>query len=240
MSRLLKCVVWRHLVGAYQVGLIVRRTGLCRILSAQVVSLGVLLFAYIPAQAESPLEQIAEQIFVDIDLSGLLSQCPADFAHPAIPLDDWTVLDCDTDAALCLARCLRGSATYCLALAYALQRAEQSEIIREATEMIFAKACAVGSAAGCTNRAAGLLNSQPIEDAPEALLQCTLRSFDYACHRGDAWGCTMIALLAAQGKGTKKDPDRARRAANRACVLWPDSEPCTGGKNFLRQFGISE
>jgi TPR repeat protein len=97
--------------------------------------------------------------------------------------------------------------------------------------MLFASACALGEAAGCTNRAAHLRNDMDEGDplqrlSADQLASCHHRSFKIACDKNDAWGCAMLGQSHRYGEGVRRNMGAARRSYRKACDLAPDFAAC--------------
>lgn len=94
---------------------------------------------------------------------------------------------------------------------YALQRAES---YREAKE-VFARACTLGSAIGCTNVGAELwLGNQSAPAHDEA---CARRLFERACEVREPFGCGMVGRMMSAAAKTSAEREAARKHFERAC-----------------------
>ncbi|MEM8853772.1 MAG: hypothetical protein AAGD34_08730 [Pseudomonadota bacterium] len=165
-------------------------------------------------------------------IASFYNQCPADIFEDRANLMTLALgtttedrhTECSKDLGDCIDRCITNSAPgYCFYGARILQIAED-EIGTESSDRLFAFACAVGSAAGCTNRAAATRSGRAVNDDLRALPKaererCTTRSFILACDKLDPWGCTMAGESHADGIGTPKDLPAAQAAFEKACGL---------------------
>jgi hypothetical protein len=151
-----------------------------------------------------------------------LDACPADVMPAKISNAPFPLPVCAGDAlAGCVERCRGGDARACLSSAMEVQVPGPPERISEA---LYLRACMLGSAGGCTNRAAGRLNERK-HDVDD----CTVRSFGASCGGDDAWGCAMFAFaLAKTGKR-----EGVSAAAKKACELTPNDEPCLAAMRVM-------
>ena len=138
----------------------------------------------------------------------------------------------------CYPACLDGDGAACFDLGFVVQRrAAELPAAQLVSESFFARACYLGVAAGCTNRAAGIMrefDGDPlVEGADDSGLGCAHATFALSCEDGDPWGCTMLGLTFAFGEGVEKDADRARAALARVCEGQSDqSEPCVAARDI--------
>jgi len=165
-----------------------------------------------------------------IDRNALLAQCPAD--HAGTPTVEYEELKdvCRLQSAACVELCVNlDRPNHCFAMALLLQKAKEKS--KDWHEALFAKACSLGMPLGCTNWAAGMLTEagetgrNAIGDA-DTTYACTFRTFDMTCGADDAWGCMMLGISLATGRGTSVDRDLARAKLDRTCVLLPGEGPC--------------
>jgi TPR repeat protein len=164
----------------------------------------------------------------------ILTTCPADLYQTRQTLlgqlfatSDIDHDACRADPTACTTACLTdGSAEACLAFGLMLEIDDTPHLLP--ARHAHALACAMGEAAGCTNRAAGIrnvplpgdaLSLQPFDEkAP-----CLYRSFQAACGGDDSWGCAMLGQAQQYGEGTVADLALARAAYTRACdIAAPD------------------
>ena len=139
---------------------------------------------------------------------------------------------CAADPDGCLNACLfERDAERCFMLGYLLHVAKNAPDARYA-EMLYAQACATGSAVGCTNRGAGIRNGDYANDPfgnadPKETDACLTRTFDRMCAEDDAWGCFMVGQSYEHGEGVPKDDAQSKRFYRMACDISPDSGACT-------------
>lgn len=149
---------------------------------------------------------------------------------PSTPIDsDYSLSRCQANLEACRARCEAGDGIECFALALSVQALDTDFVIAEA---LFLRACRLGIAAGCTNRAAGMTYLGP---STPALNECAARTFRMSCERGDAWGCTMYGDHLMRGLGVPKDLDLAARMLARACTYDESFIACTRAKELLQK-----
>lgn len=159
--------------------------------------------------------------------------CPAEAVGlTAAPSEPFAEL-CAAGLDGCLARCQGDDATACYAAALEVQ-AEGGRPRLEGA--LFLRACALGHASGCTNRAAALatsVTSTPEEDA------CAARTFEISCARRDPWGCTMLGRGLAEGLGVDRDVERARAVLPRACEADQADPACEAARALLHDLEAS-
>lgn len=127
----------------------------------------------------------------------------------------WTAENdqCRDHPETCVAQCENGDGDACYAIGVGLQDREQEA---EAGSM-YALACRAGSAIGCTNYGAGLLQAATDAEAPTAV--CAARIFERTCTAGErVWGCGMWGMVLSVGDGVERDPALALEVLERACA----------------------
>ncbi|MEF3367041.1 sel1 repeat family protein [Methylocystis sp. 9N] len=147
--------------------------------------------------------------------------------------------DCATHPEKCYRACVAGGPEHCFRLALAFQENEDVVAPRYAQRM-FSMACALGEAAGCTNRAAHMRNGADEGDPLKALSQpekdrCQFRSFKIACAKNDNWGCAMLGQAYSEGEGVRKNVKRARRYYLKSCRLDADFDACAFARRARKQ-----
>lgn len=192
--------------------------------------IGLLLMAALvcaPAHADEATLGVPGQVKARKAWMGALSQCPVDAMTWRRPVPVGRNLCPSIGDDACLRKCVSGDAASCYWLAQSVQEKAEKPV----SEALFQRACALGIASGCTNRAAGMLIAA--RDDP-SVLACTYRSFERTCALGDAWGCTMQALQLARGLGVEADSKEALRVLQGACRNGGDDPACQSGE-ALRQ-----
>lgn len=173
--------------------------------------------------------------------------CPADafrmsVSRRASPPSSETIgsASCAAHPEKCYRACVdAGDAEGCFRLALAFQE-NQNVVAPRYAQLMFSTACALGEAAGCTNRAAHMRNGAD-EDDPLAMLsqrekdRCQFRSFKTACAKNDNWGCAMLGQAYREGEGVRKNVKRARRYYLKSCRLDPDFDACAFARRALKQ-----
>jgi hypothetical protein len=189
---------------------------------------------------------VIRKMDADARLRGVLESCPADtFRREATRGrlargEPVSLRLCLADPDGCHDACVGGrSGEHCFNLARAFQESEEVIAPRYA-QMLFSIACAAGSGAGCTNRAASIRNSlregDPFQGVPEAARDaCQFRSFRIACREDDAWGCAMLGQSYQLGEGVARSTGLARGAFRKSCRLSPRFEACTFARDGLRE-----
>lgn len=183
--------------------------------------------AGMPAHADDVRLGVAGQVKARKAWIAALSQCPADAMTWRRPIPVGRNLCPSIGDDACLRKCVSGDAGACYWLAQSVQEKAEKPV----SEALFQRACALGIASGCTNRAAGML--LVAQDDP-SVLACTYRSFERTCALRDAWGCTMQGLQLVRGLGVERDADQALRVLQGACRNGEDDPACQSGQ-ALRQ-----
>ena len=185
----------------------------------------------------------------DRALQALWRRCPADIyrrsATAGTASSDVERAQCQADPASCHAACFQEhNENACFSLALAIEARHDKEASLNYQEPLFARACASGSAGGCTNRAAGIRNGQyendPFTTKPErARNACLFRSFQVACLAGDAWGCTMYGQSYENGEGVAADSAKAAEAYRKSCQISAAFAACDYARSQLKTMGLS-
>ena len=192
---------------------------------------------------------LSQKLKDDPALQALWRRCPADLYRrsPASSKasSDIEKAQCQADPSSCHAACFQGrNENACFALALALEEQSEDKAPHHYQELLFARACASGSAAGCTNRAAGIRNGlyqdDPFTTKPKRVRNgCLFRSFQAACLAGDAWGCTMYGQSYENGEGVAANSAKAAEFYRKSCKISPDFAACDYAKSQLQDMGRS-
>ena len=150
-----------------------------------------------------------------------LETCPADVLPQRIADFENFADRCAETPDACATRCSEADATACYSLALAVQEVDSGPV----SERLFLRACELGVVSGCTNRAAGMIE----ED-----FQCSLATFEFTCEQSDPWGCTMLGLFLATGRGVAQDVERARAVLAKSCPYGDEDEACSYAKQILK------
>jgi len=153
-------------------------------------------------------------------------QMPADVMPAREAKSGFSEGRCASTLEECLRNCRAGNAGDCYASALVLQRVKTDSPIPSA---LFLRACALGVASGCTNRAAAMDSG--------AGIPCAVRTFAAACERDDPWACTMIGMHLVRGIGIDKDHERARQALSKSCRYGETDEACRAAKALTKEIG---
>lgn len=108
----------------------------------------------------------------------------------------------------CMALCDAGQPEACLAAAYTIEHDSHAR-----ARPLFALACRAGSAAGCTNFAAGLSGLER-DDARV----CARGLFERTCEAHEYYACGMLGAMLARGEGGPEDDARARTVLEADCA----------------------
>ncbi len=149
--------------------------------------------------------------------------CPADVMTINAPSIAGYPDRCVPGLDACLARCEQHDAVACYAAAADIQPTRP-----KLAEALFFRACTLGIASGCTNRAAAILVHE--RDAARTPT-CTTRTFELACERQDPWACVMLSRALIDGRGTARDLDRAAAVLSAACRYGDDDPACQSAKD---------
>ena len=185
---------------------------------------------------KSVLPKLYEEIDRRATPGDYFQQCPADIwrkttgiADSIFPAPTVDYEHCGKDVLACAKLCFEGrSGDACFETARVIQD-NASQDKQTKTEAMFAQACATGSASGCTNRGAGILQNQlpdKMRGKSDEVRRCTYRTFKLTCDERDAWGCTMFGMALQHGEGGLKDEPGALAAYNKSCDIDPDFIAC--------------
>lgn len=225
-----------------------------RAIRAAAFSVMAIIGAIDPVQAEDKPAADGAELFAplyrklkdDSALQALWRRCPADiYRRNGTASSDVETAQCQADPASCHAACFEEhNENACFSLALALEGRPDKEASLNYQELLYARACASGSAGGCTNRAAGIRNGQyendPFTTKPERVRNaCLFRSFQVACLAGDAWGCTMYGQSYENGEGVAVDSAKAAEAYRKSCKISADFAACDYAKSQLKTMGLS-
>lgn len=182
----------------------------------------------------------------DKTLQSSAHACPADVFRKEASLgglllgDEAVTRDhCAAQPEECYQACIgKRSGEHCFRLALAFQENE-GVIAPRYAQLMFAMACALGKASGCTNRAAHMRNAAEEGDPLESLSakaseRCQFRSFKIACDKSDHWGCAMLGQAYRNGEGAKKSVALARRYYRKSCRLDSKFAACDFSRRALR------
>jgi hypothetical protein len=148
------------------------------------------------------------------------TECPADVFPTTETRVTYVGTACDPDLKWCLDRCEASEGNGCYAAAL---RIEELKAAPQYSEALFLRACSLGVASGCTNRASGMLvlESQRADSWP-----CANRTFEAMCNRDDPWACTMWGASLARGSGVGQDLKRALEVLPKGCRFGREDEAC--------------
>lgn len=182
-----------------------------------------------PAPAPAPAASAPPVSRVPAWLEPWRALCPADVVAPeTAEIGAWQNV-CEGRALDdCMRRCEANDPTACYAAAIHVQTVKAVDL----SEALFTRACKLGVASGCTNRAAGMLVAKDTER-----LACTTRTFRMTCSRRDAWGCTMYGAALVEGRGVKQNLDEARQVLPLGCRDGEDDPACQAAQALLRKIG---
>jgi len=157
--------------------------------------------------------------------------CPADVMPGTEQRIDYGARFCRTHLRSCIEQCREEDASACYGLARMI---EDVDINDPTADPVFLRACRLGIASGCTNRASRMTYFKPV--APGADL-CAARTFEKTCEQDDPWGCTMYGWHLMRGAGVQRNPDLAARVLRKSCQYDETFEACTRAKELLKEIG---
>jgi hypothetical protein len=158
--------------------------------------------------------------------------CPADVARATeVPSEGYAGV-CETHLDSCMTDCQASIPTACQAAGYQMQALGRLRV----ADALYLRACSLGNASGCTNRAAGLLANEP--DLPDGAA-CAARTFEITCRQHDPWGCTMFGRALATGEGVPMDVERALAILPLAGVEDETFDACTAARELMTRIQAS-
>lgn len=194
------------------------------------------------AQEDEAVEQLSDKQIVrkvkhNQQWQAQQDKCPADIAPAKRAKFSRKESRIDADAAINLnahyQNCVNENKGYaCYNLALGLQTLK----FDDEAEVMFQQACRLGVAAGCTNRAAGMLSARPEN---RRVMRCATKSFAKACDWKDPWGCTMYAGQLVSGDGVKKDNQKALLVMKKSCLNGQDDPACQAAQR-IKQYVKAE
>ena len=156
--------------------------------------------------------------------------CPAEIMPSVEKNVGYPDEKCNNNPLECLDNCRKEDANACYALALHLQ--EQSSTEQIEAEPLFWRSCKFGIVSGCTNNAAGRLNSEPEN---KQIIKCAADTFEKTCEKNDAWGCTMYAVALSQGQGRERNFDEALKVLTKSCRHGANDAACQNAKRLREQ-----
>jgi hypothetical protein len=163
--------------------------------------------------------------------SRLLAVCPVDASSGTNRDVKYLADGCNPDLGGCLARCQKSEANACYAAAL---RVQELKAAQKYSETLFMRACELGIASGCTNRAAGMAG----DDGAESW-KCPNRTFETMCERDDPWACTMWGGSLWYGRGVKQDVRAARKILPKGCSYSEEDPACVGARQLLEEIAAA-
>ena len=184
-----------------------------------VVGLGFCLGCAAGPKANTPATPQTENAKANTVPTWLVDDsCPADVMPATMVKGDYS--QCMDGAASCIATCKAGGAVAC----YGAALHQQAQQHLKLSDALFLRACKLGEASGCTNRAASLLSLSP--NPMPTTLRCASATFERSCAAHDPWGCTMFATMLMRGMGVVQDLNRARTVLDYSCIHGETDPAC--------------
>jgi len=166
----------------------------------------------------------ANDIYKDIaqnkELSRLGEICPTELVQSRDIEFYNRTSECEKNESRCLKLCLRGSSDHCFGLANHFNITDENS--EAYSRPLYAKSCQLGLASSCTNVAAGIKNSEGLEEA-----ECYTKTFEKTCELNDPWGCTMFAISLIYAEGVEKDLDKALSVMRDSCRFGETDRACS-------------
>ncbi len=158
-----------------------------------------------------------------------MAECPADAFPGVAQMLGYRPGECAPDLEPCLDRCQSNDAHACYAAAL---RVQEMNAPVDYSEALFSRACSLGGASACTNRAAGIIAHPPNDSVPWS---CVNRTFEAMCRQDDPWACTMWGSSLVRGLGMAPDIARAREVLPKGCRLSEDDPACMAARKLLAE-----
>lgn len=179
--------------------------------------------------AQSPTENVINSIKQKPEwLFGNADVCPADIIPNREVEVKYLSVGCADNPDKCLEYCRKDDGNACYALALLVQ--DKYGLEQTDSEALFLRSCKLGIMSGCTNKAAGTLN---LEEMNESKTVCVANTFEKTCSRNDSWGCTMYGFILSEGKGREKNNSEAIKFLKKACDgSNDDDEACQRAKEM--------
>jgi hypothetical protein len=165
--------------------------------------------------------------------SRLLAACPADAFPGGDQRLNYLAEGCASNLVGCLDRCQGRNGNACYAAALRVQELKAPD---KYSDTLFMRACELGIASGCTNRAAAMAGGEG-EDA--AAWKCPNRTFEAMCEQEDPWACTMWGGSLWYGRGIKQDVHAARKVLPKGCSYGEDDPACVGARELLKEIAAA-
>jgi hypothetical protein len=184
-------------------------------------------------QAQEPVAEanaVAAEVLARSDWMAAANQCPSTLMRTQEATDHLDGNNCKAgQLKACLSKCSAGQPGACYWLAVALQQAAEE---KQAGEVLYQQACALGVMSGCTNRAAGVSKDMQ-EDAPAQA--CAVETFSKACAFDDPWACTMYASHLSRGVGTVRNEGLALKVLGKSCKYGLEDPACAYGMRLKKR-----
>ena len=172
------------------------------------------------------IKQKPEWLFSNNDV------CPADIIGQKEVAINYLSVGCADNPDKCLENCRKDDGNACYALALLIQ--DKYGVEQNDSETLFLRSCKLGVTSGCTNRAAGMMNLEKMDDSK---MVCAANTFEKACSKNDSWGCTMYGFMLYEGNGRKQNKDEAIKILRKACDETNDDDPaCQRAKEMEQMY----
>ena len=173
------------------------------------------------AERSAVQEKVVKGVADRKDWIAEAEKCPATVVPQSPPIR-YVSNSCKKDNLECLSKCESGDGFSCFWLGHEIQVAK---VDAEATaQALYQRACKLGVASGCTNRAAGMILQSP---GDAAVQRCVAVTFEKSCALQDPWGCTMYGQHLARGVGVKQDLALALKALEGSCRKGKADSACS-------------
>jgi len=121
-----------------------------------------------------------------------------------------TIPECSGSEEVCRRKCLGGDASYCVGLAYAIEKDPSS---KDEAVSLYRKACAAGLTIACTNYGASIW----VGEQTEKKADCARKIFTRSCEAEEAFACGMAGRELAEEAKTSSEFNSARTFLESKC-----------------------
>ncbi len=182
-------------------------------------------------QVDLELSKVSQQISSKPDWLSLDEQFSSEIVPASSKELNYSVADCRNNPNRCFEECKKEDGNSCYALALLFENRNASK--QNGSMPIFLRACKFGIMSGCTNYAAGILNSDPKNID---IIQTAKRIFEQTCETKDAWGCAMYGMLLGESAESDEELNNAVKYLSKACEFVSiEHEACKNAQTIIEQ-----
>lgn len=182
-------------------------------------------------EVDLELSKVSEQINSKLDWLSFDEQFTSKIVPASSEALKYSDKGCRNNPNRCFEQCKKEDGNACYALALLFE--DRKSLEQNDSKPLFLKACKLGIISGCTNYAAGILNSDP----QNIDINQTAKSiFEQTCEKKDAWGCTMYGMLLAESAESEDDFKNAIKYLKKACEFRSnEDEACKNAQTIIEQ-----